>query len=77
MPKHIYEKIFSTFLSYKTSSYSGGNGSKFLMAKKKNVILATLDSSKLDKSTNIKHQKLVQFLLLMSVHQRVNLNFHL
>lgn len=66
------------FLSHKTSSYRRGNGSKFLMAKKKRkmVTLATLDSSNLDKATNIQHQKLVQFLLLMSVHRTVNLNFH-
>lgn len=65
-------------VSYKTSSYSRGSGSKFLMAKNKiTVILATLDSSKLDKGTNIQHQKLVQFLLLMSVHHTVNLNFHI
>lgn len=41
------------------------------------VTLATLDSSKLDKATNIQHQKLVQFLLLTSVHHTVNLNFHI
>lgn len=47
------------------------------MAKKITVILAILDSGKLEKSTNIKHQKLVQFLLLMPVHHTVNLNFHI
>lgn len=48
------------------------------MAKNKiTVILATLDSSKLDKAINIQHQKLAQFLLLMSVHHTVNLNFHI
>lgn len=41
------------------------------------VTLATLDSSKLDKATNIQHQKLVQFSLLTSVHHTVNLNFHI
>lgn len=47
------------------------------MAKTKiTVILATLDSNKLDKAINIQHQKLAQFLLLMSNHPTFNPSFH-
>lgn len=49
----------------------------FKWLKKFTVILATLDSSKLDKSTNIQQQKPVQSFPLMSLHRTASLNFHI